>query len=136
VPITGGSSAARCSSSRSGARAIPGTLLCHLPSYCDSLFSGFCGLRDQGLLMDCSNTQSETLLLPLAHRVVLAAAGDYFRALLCGGLRESSERVIVLPDVAGWALHALLGFLYSGTLKAMLSGRTPGACSLWSHVPK
>ncbi|KPP61492.1 kelch-like protein 33-like, partial [Scleropages formosus] len=59
----------------------------------------------------------------MAHRVVLAAAGDYFRALLCGGLRESSERVIVLPDVAGWALHALLGFLYSGTL-----------CLGWEHI--
>ncbi|XP_029112348.1 kelch-like protein 33 [Scleropages formosus] len=223
---------------------IPGTLLCHLPSYCDSLFSGFCGLRDQGLLMDCSlhlsgvsygahrlvlaaishvaegwlrhgeagpgaRSDADEQVSPAglqavlefaytgdtamavgmvpddltevcrwlgverlaealrrdtddgpccpvrerelslgamrglweegvgcdvwlqvdggesfpAHRVVLAAAGDYFRALLCGGLRESSERVIVLPDVAGWALHALLGFLYSGTL-----------CLGWEHI--
>ncbi|XP_072553654.1 kelch-like protein 26 isoform X3 [Paramormyrops kingsleyae] len=52
-----------------------------------------------------------------AHRVVLAAGGDYFRALLCGGLRESSEKAISLRGVASWVLWAILEFLYSGTLR-------------------
>ncbi|KAL4618289.1 kelch-like protein 33 [Arapaima gigas] len=216
----------------------PGTVLCHLPSHCDSLFTGFCGLRDQGLLVDCSlklcgasydahrlvlaaisrtaeewlrsgtggpatRSDADERVTPAglqavvefaytgdagvaagvaaedlkgvcrwlgvermakavqrgiddgspapgrerelslgairslweegvgcdvwlqvdsgesfpAHRVVLAAAGDYFRALLCGGLRETGERVITLQGVAGWTLLALLGFLYSGTLR-------------------
>ncbi|XP_048826848.1 kelch-like protein 26 isoform X2 [Brienomyrus brachyistius] len=52
-----------------------------------------------------------------AHRAVLAAGGDYFRALLCGGLRESSEKAISLRGVASWVLREILEFLYSGTLR-------------------
>lgn len=48
---------------------------------------------------------------------MLAAGGDYFRALLCGGLRESSEKAITLRGVASWVLWAILEFLYSGTLQ-------------------
>ncbi|XP_036407610.1 kelch-like protein 33 [Megalops cyprinoides] len=50
------------------------------------------------------------------HRVVLAAGGAYFRALLCGGMRESGEGVVMLRGVCGWVLQMLLAFLYSGTL--------------------
>ncbi|KAG7462154.1 hypothetical protein MATL_G00199960 [Megalops atlanticus] len=50
------------------------------------------------------------------HRVVLAAGGAYFRALLCGGMRESGEAAVMLRGVSGWVLQALLAFLYSGTL--------------------
>uniref|UniRef100_A0A671QT50 Si:dkey-83f18.14 n=1 Tax=Sinocyclocheilus anshuiensis TaxID=1608454 RepID=A0A671QT50_9TELE len=52
----------------------------------------------------------------LAHRVILAAGADYFRALLCGGLRESSEGVVLLRGVRSWVLHDLLDFIYSGRL--------------------
>ncbi|XP_016360654.1 kelch-like protein 33 [Sinocyclocheilus anshuiensis] len=51
-----------------------------------------------------------------AHRVILAAGADYFRALLCGGLRESSEGVVLLRGVRSWVLHDLLDFIYSGRL--------------------
>lgn len=61
-----------------------------------------------------------TLSLPSlylsAHRVVLAAGGDYFRALLCGGLRESSEDVVCLRGVASWVIESILGFIYTGQL--------------------
>lgn len=52
----------------------------------------------------------------LAHRVILAAGADYFRALLCGGLRESSEGVVLLRGVTSWVLRNLLDFIYSGRL--------------------
>ncbi|XP_029931573.1 kelch-like protein 33 [Myripristis murdjan] len=52
-----------------------------------------------------------------AHRVVLAAAGDYFRALLCGGLRESSEEVVCLRGVVPWVIESMLGFFYTGRLR-------------------
>ncbi|XP_051756997.1 kelch-like protein 33 isoform X2 [Ctenopharyngodon idella] len=57
-----------------------------------------------------------------AHRVILAAGADYFRALFCGGLRESGEDVVLLRGVASWVLRNLLDFIYSGRLK--LSCRT------------
>ncbi|KAK2913271.1 hypothetical protein Q8A67_001670 [Cirrhinus molitorella] len=51
-----------------------------------------------------------------AHRVILAAGADYFRALLCGGLRESGESVVFLRGVTSWVLRDLLDFIYSGRL--------------------
>ncbi|KTF96591.1 hypothetical protein cypCar_00042901 [Cyprinus carpio] len=51
-----------------------------------------------------------------AHRVILAAGADYFRALLCGGLRESGEGVVLLRGVMSWVLCDLLDFIYSGQL--------------------
>ncbi|KAF1380768.1 hypothetical protein PFLUV_G00167410 [Perca fluviatilis] len=52
-----------------------------------------------------------------AHRVVLAAGGDYFRALLCGGLRETSEDIVCLRGVASWVIESMLGFIYTGQLR-------------------
>uniref|UniRef100_A0A3B5BID9 Si:dkey-83f18.14 n=1 Tax=Stegastes partitus TaxID=144197 RepID=A0A3B5BID9_9TELE len=52
-----------------------------------------------------------------AHRLVLAAARDYFRALLCGGLRESSEDVVCLRGVPSWVIESILSFVYSGQLR-------------------
>ncbi|XP_058638609.1 kelch-like protein 33 isoform X3 [Onychostoma macrolepis] len=51
-----------------------------------------------------------------AHRVILAAGADYFRALLCGRLRESGEGVVLLRGVQSWVLRDLLDFIYSGRL--------------------
>ncbi|RVE60276.1 hypothetical protein OJAV_G00179210 [Oryzias javanicus] len=51
-----------------------------------------------------------------AHRLVLAAGGDYFRALLCGGLRESREDVVWLRGVPGWVIESILHFFYTGRL--------------------
>ncbi|XP_076846809.1 kelch-like protein 26 [Brachyhypopomus gauderio] len=52
-----------------------------------------------------------------AHRVILAAGGDYFRALLCGGLRECEQEVVRIQGVAAWVLWSLLDFIYTGQLK-------------------
>ncbi|XP_039153980.1 BTB/POZ domain-containing protein 9-like [Drosophila simulans] len=49
-----------------------------------------------------------------AHRVVLAARSEYFRALLCG-LEESPQRQIPL-EVPLAAFKLLLRYIYSGTL--------------------
>ncbi|XP_035530849.1 kelch-like protein 33 isoform X1 [Morone saxatilis] len=51
-----------------------------------------------------------------AHRVVLAAGGDYFRALFCGGLRECTEDIVCLRGVEAWVIESILGFIYTGQL--------------------
>ncbi|KAM4714722.1 LOW QUALITY PROTEIN: kelch-like protein 33 [Anableps anableps] len=51
-----------------------------------------------------------------AHRVVLAAGGDYFRALLCGGLRESREDTVCLRGLSSWVIEAIVSFFYTGQL--------------------
>uniref|UniRef100_A0AAZ1X7T0 BTB domain-containing protein n=1 Tax=Oreochromis aureus TaxID=47969 RepID=A0AAZ1X7T0_OREAU len=77
----------------------------------------------------------------MSHRVVLAAAGDYFRALLCGGLRESCQEVVCLRGVSSWVIESMLYFIYNGQLRlnwsriweltdAMLQFQLEGALSL------
>lgn len=64
-----------------------------------------------------SPSVSLSFLYLSAHRVVLAAGGDYFRALLCGGLRESTEDVVCLRGVAPRVIESILCFIYTGQLR-------------------
>ncbi|XP_034107142.1 BTB/POZ domain-containing protein 9 [Drosophila albomicans] len=50
-----------------------------------------------------------------AHRAILAARSEYFRALLYGGMSETSQRQIAL-DVPLDSFKVLLRYIYSGTL--------------------
>lgn len=50
-----------------------------------------------------------------AHRVILAARSEYFRALLFGGLSESTQDEIHL-DLPLVAFKALLKYIYSGRM--------------------
>lgn len=50
-----------------------------------------------------------------AHRVILAARSDYFRALLYGGMRETNpETEIEIKDTTAPAFDALLKYVYTG----------------------
>ncbi|CAG9585880.1 unnamed protein product [Danaus chrysippus] len=48
-----------------------------------------------------------------AHKVILAASSDYFRALLYGGMKEANEAEVVLQAPIH-AFKALLRYIYSG----------------------
>ena len=48
------------------------------------------------------------------HKVILAARSDYFRALLFGGMKESSEDEIELKDTPLAAFKQLLRYIYTG----------------------
>lgn len=50
-----------------------------------------------------------------AHKIILAARSPYFRAMLYGGLAESSQTDIEL-NVPLDAFRALLGFIYTGCI--------------------
>ncbi|XP_041768288.1 BTB/POZ domain-containing protein 9-like isoform X1 [Anopheles merus] len=51
-----------------------------------------------------------------AHRAILAARSEYFRALLYGGLKESNQSKITL-DVSSTAFKQLLRYIYTGSLE-------------------
>lgn len=51
-----------------------------------------------------------------AHRVILAARSDYFRALLFGGMREMGLREIELKDTPLAAFKYLLRYIYTGQM--------------------
>ncbi|RZF39905.1 hypothetical protein LSTR_LSTR010533 [Laodelphax striatellus] len=48
-----------------------------------------------------------------AHKVILAARSEYFRALLYGGLKESHQTEIELKDTSIEAFKALLKYIYT-----------------------
>ena len=62
-----------------------------------------------------------------AHRAVLCARSDYFRALLAGGFREASRDVgrVALPDLDAGAFELALAYLYSGRLLLPPPGSAP-----------
>ncbi len=49
----------------------------------------------------------------LAHKIILAARSEAFRALLYGGMRESQEKEIHFPDIKYEVLSLLVEFLYT-----------------------
>ena len=50
-----------------------------------------------------------------AHRIILAARSDYFRALLYGGFKEShSNEIILLPGTPIEAFRHFLHYVYTG----------------------
>ncbi|VDM72809.1 unnamed protein product [Strongylus vulgaris] len=51
-----------------------------------------------------------------AHKVLLAARSDYFRAMLYGGLKESDEGEIVLEETNVFAFRILLRYIYTAKL--------------------
>lgn len=51
-----------------------------------------------------------------AHKVILAAQSRYFQALLFGDLKESSQSVIELKEVAVDPFKELLKYIYTGCL--------------------
>ncbi|KAM6160569.1 kelch-like protein 6 isoform 4-T4 [Erethizon dorsatum] len=53
------------------------------------------------------------------HRVVLAAASNYFRAMFCNDLKEKYEKRIVIKGVDAETMHTLLDYTY--TSKALIT---------------
>ncbi|KAM9087979.1 kelch-like protein 6 isoform 4-T4 [Megaptera novaeangliae] len=53
------------------------------------------------------------------HRVVLAAASNYFRAMFCNDLKEKYEERIIIKGVDAETMHTLLDYTY--TSKALIT---------------
>ena len=49
-----------------------------------------------------------------AHRVILAARSPVFAAMLYGGLRESHEREILVPNIRPAVFRSMLEYIYGG----------------------
>ncbi|XP_060580552.1 LOW QUALITY PROTEIN: BTB/POZ domain-containing protein 9-like, partial [Ruditapes philippinarum] len=56
-----------------------------------------------------------------AHKVILAARSEYFRAMLFGGLRESQPGTseVKLQDTSAKAFEAVLKYMYTGKMNLM-----------------
>ncbi|OQR73193.1 BTB/POZ domain-containing protein 9-like [Tropilaelaps mercedesae] len=71
-----------------------------------------------GSLLESADYSDVTLVVEgerlQAHRVILASCCEYFRALLFGGMRESSQKEVELPNAPLKAFKLLLRYIYTG----------------------
>nr|CAH8842558.1 unnamed protein product [Trichobilharzia regenti] len=66
--------------------------------------------------MDLSSLPDELIVRIPAHRVILAAASDYFAAMFSNELKEATEQEIWIHEVDPYALKALINYIYTGHL--------------------
>jgi len=83
--------------------------------YASNMLQTMNSLRDQGALCDVV-VRGDKLAIK-AHRVVLAAASEYFRACLLGPMQESSDKVIHLSGMDDGALKELVSYAYCGRVR-------------------
>ena len=81
------------------------------------LLSKCAQFREQGEFIDVGLKVGEEVFS--AHRIVLAASGDYFHAMFAHGMKESNQEVIELKDesISAAALKIVLDSIYSGDLQ-------------------
>eukprot|EP00063_Salmo_salar_P068072 XP_014042907.1 PREDICTED: kelch-like protein 22 [Salmo salar] len=80
-----------------------------------SLLDGLFGLRQGGILFDVVLMVEGKPIQ--AHRILLAAACDYFRGMFAGGLRETQLTEIPVHGVTYTAMTKLLDFIYTSELE-------------------
>ncbi len=80
----------------------------------EQVLLGITSLQREGVLCDIT-LQAEGQELS-AHRVVLAGASPYFRAMLSGGFQESKQDTIAMQKVSFVGLKAVVDCIYSTKL--------------------
>ena len=81
----------------------------------DTLRKTLCTFRDQELFCDVTIQSKDSK--HLAHRIMLAAASNYFRTLFLSDFVEAQSGVIKLEDIGGDLMADLLEYIYSGGLE-------------------
>jgi len=88
-------------------------------SYPSQLLAGLDTLRK--IPTQCDYTVRAGGLLMHAHRAVLIAGSDYFRALLTGDMRESRESEVMLDGVVETGMQAVIDFIYTSSMTISLN---------------
>lgn len=85
------------------------------PNHTEKAFEALNALRKQGQLCDVLLVADDVQLS--AHRVVLAACSHYFSAMFTSKLSESRTERILLQQIDGKTLSALVDFIYTSEIR-------------------
>ncbi|XP_071758537.1 kelch-like protein 32 isoform X6 [Centroberyx gerrardi] len=100
--------------SLSGREMLTGQRLCQSKSHQDSVLSALNQQRKDGLLCDVTLVAGEQKFH--AHKAVLAACSDYFRAMFSLCMVESEADEVTLQGVTSVGLKHALDFAYTGQI--------------------
>ncbi|KAK5981655.1 Kelch like family member 20, partial [Trichostrongylus colubriformis] len=98
------------------------------------LLSQLSEFRDESQLCDVTLVAQGTRIN--AHRLVLAAASSYFKAMFTNDMAESRLHDIEMVDMDGSTLDSLVSFCYTGKIKindVNVVSILPAACLLQLH---
>ncbi|XP_041496414.1 kelch-like protein 13 isoform X4 [Microtus oregoni] len=80
------------------------------------VLQGFDQLRLDGLLCDVTLMPGDTDDAYPVHRVMMASASDYFKAMFTGGMKEQELMCIKLHGVSKVGLRKIIDFIYTAKL--------------------
>ncbi|XP_014206731.1 kelch-like ECH-associated protein 1 [Copidosoma floridanum] len=92
-----------------------GDMTFHIGSYLNGCMKMLHIMRSHHMLTDIVLEVGSELFH--AHKVILAAASPYFKAMLTGGLKECEMNRIKLQGVCPTAMAKLVNFMYTGKIR-------------------
>nr|XP_006816021.1 PREDICTED: kelch-like protein 9-like [Saccoglossus kowalevskii] len=85
------------------------------PRYGDSIVQAFQQLHEEDLFHDAILISRDHHTYQ-AHRTLLAACSDYFKAMFTVGMKETKERRVYLQGIPSEGLRIIIEFIYSGKM--------------------
>ncbi|XP_036030610.1 kelch-like protein 13 isoform X3 [Onychomys torridus] len=85
-------------------------------THSSAVLQGFDQLRHEGLLCDVTLMPGDTDDTYPVHRVMMASASDYFKAMFTGGMKEQELMCIKLHGVSRVGLRKIIDFIYTSKL--------------------
>ncbi|CAJ0939577.1 unnamed protein product, partial [Mesorhabditis belari] len=80
----------------------------------EDLYLNLCELRKQGVMFDIEIEVDEEIIR--AHRIVLAAASPYFRAMFTYDTMEARTGKVKINDISAPAMRLLIDYIYSAEI--------------------
>ncbi|XP_064167375.1 kelch-like protein 9 [Anguilla rostrata] len=85
-----------------------------------AILQGFEHFRSNESLCDVTLVPGDSSAVFPVHRVIMASASDYFKAMFTGGMREQEQKVIKLHGVSETGLRNIIDFIYSSRVSLSL----------------